>query len=300
MGYFTDINNNDSLRSKGAQYTPVSTRSAQKVQETQYVINTIFGFGFNILPSATDGKGGADSKHLSVDEQKKDLESKLNKCLNKIGAKNADDINEAVSRAQDERDTKIKAAQTEVDAFKNGTDIYSTQIADLKTQLTNSNLTDEEATKIKNKIKKLETKRDKALEKAQNNLDNVIKTENAKVDKICGEATSALSYLEQLASLKSINDNEEVTVQEQTEALNEFATHRNIICSNTDDIKTKQQAAKRIQELVEANPNNKTMQDGYRVIKQQVEDILKNNNLDKYKFADTTAKDNKYYKNFGL
>ena len=298
MGYFTDINNNDSLRSKGAQYTPVSTRSAQKVQNAQYVINSIMGFGFNILSSATDGKGGADSKNLSVDEQKKDLESKLNKCLNKIGAKDADDINEAVSRAQDERDTKIKTAQTEVDAFSNGTDTYSTQIAELNAQLANGNLTDEEATKIKNKIKKLETKRDKALEKAQNNLDNVIKTENAKVDKICGEATSALSYLEQLASLKS--GNEEVTVQEQTEALNEFATHRNIICSNTDDIKTKQQVAKRIQELVEANPTNKTMQDGYRVIKQQVEDILNNKNIDKYKFADTTAKDNKYYKNFGL
>lgn len=300
MGYFTDINNDDSLRTKGAQYTPVSTRSAQKVQNTQYFINSIMGFGFNILSSATDGKGGSDSKNLSVDEQKKDLESKLNKCLDKIGAKDADDINEAVSRAQDERDTKVKAAQTEVDAFKNGTDTYSTQIADLNAQLTNGNLTGEESAKIKNEIKKLETKREKALEKAQNNLDNVVKTENAKVDNICKNASEAISYLEQLASLKSIDDSEEVTVKEKTEALNEFATHRNIICSKTDDIKTKQQAAKRIQELVTANPDNKTMQDGYRVIKQQVEDILNNKNLDKYQFADTTSKDNQYYKNFGL
>ena len=113
MGYFTDINNNDSLRSKGAQYTPVSTRSAQKVQNAQYVINSIMGFGFNILSSATDGKGGADSKNLSVDEQKKTLEKQLDKALKAVGVDNVNSIDNALTT----QNTKVFNSQKTKEAF---------------------------------------------------------------------------------------------------------------------------------------------------------------------------------------
>ena len=234
MGYFLDINNNEDLRAKNtAQINAANGKTGHSYAGVilSQLGPSIFMGVLNKIESSQDGKGGSDSKNLSVDEERKSYERKLNKALNKIGANSAEDINEAVTRSQNERDTKVKAAQTDVDAFKNGTDTYSTQIADLKKQLTNSNITDDEKTKINNDIEKLENKKNKALEKAEKNLEKVVKTENANVDTVCENASYALSYLEILASMKSVDDSQEVTVEEQNEALNEFVTHRNLINS---------------------------------------------------------------------
>ena len=286
MGYFLDINNNEDLRAKNtAQINAANGKTGHSYAGVilSQLAPSIFMGVLNKIESSQDGKGGSDSKNLSVDEDRKSYERKLNKALNKIGAENADDINEAITRAQNERDTKVKAAQTDVDAYKNGTDTYSTQIADLEKQLTNSNITDEEKTKINNDIEKLENKKNKALEKAEKNLEKVVKAENAKVDTVCENASYAFSYLEILASMKSIDDSQEVTVEEQNEALNEIVTHRNLINRNNESLEIKKYAALRIKELAESNPDNKTLQSGYRIIEQQVDDILNGKNLDNYK-----------------
>ena len=50
----------------------------------------------------------------------------------------------------------------------------------------------------------------------------------------------------------------------------------------------------RIKELAEENPDNKTLQAGYKMIENQVNEILKGN--DTYRTMDTTSIGNEYYK----
>ncbi len=242
------------------------------------------------IAEKSDGKGGAGK---SDDEIRKEQSKKLNNYLKAIGATDENDINEAVSRAQDARDTKVNAAQAEVDAFVNETDKYSIEIANLKMQLVSgTELTDEQNknnAKINSKIEKLEEKKKDALQKAKSKLIEITKTENEKLDAICEKASQALAVLDSLENFNAL-EGEDVKVEETTEALNEFATHRNILNSKTETLEIKQYAARRIQQLAEANPNNKTLQNAYTMITTQVNDILNGNNYDKYKTMDTKGK----------
>ena len=206
MGYFTDINNNDSLRSKGAQYTPVSARSAQKVQNAQYVINSIMGFGFNILSSATDGKGGADSKNLSVDEQKKTLEKQLDKALKAVGVDNVNSIDNALTT----QNTKVSNSQKTKEAFYNSTDEYSVKIENLRGQkVSGANLTEEQVSKnnqIDKQIKALEKDKEQAKKAAEKTYAKEVKI----FQEMSVNADTAKNINIQLQNLKSLDDSEKI------------------------------------------------------------------------------------------
>ena len=243
-------------------------------------------------------KENNETENTSEDAERKRLQKELRKALKDIGASDENDINEAVTRAQDARDTAIaeqqKKGNTEVQNVYNS---YQTKIDDLNKSLTTE--TDEnKITSIKNKIQDLQTKQEEkvaeAKQKAQEKLNKVIEKETNEVSSITGRAGEALAILEALNSLNSVEENPE-PVKEKTEALNEFVAHRNILNSKTESLENKKYGAMRLKKLAEENPNNKTLQNAYKMIAKQVEDILKGN--DNYKTMNTSSQNSEYYKN---
>ena len=301
MGYYTQLAGTRDAGMSEENYYKFLTYANRNYQRsegvaalTQAGMSCIFTVaGYFTKDNNADSTSGTESE----DAERKRLQSELDAVLKAIGAKDQNDINEAISRAQNTRDENIAAQQKKGDEqVQSVVNSYDSKIKSKQNELASAT---DQATidKINNEITKLqqeaETKVKEAQEKANAELKKVTEAENNKLTMICNNATDAFALLEALANLNAV-DEDSYTVQEKTEVLNEFVTHRNILNSKNDTLETKQYAAKRIKELAEENPDNKTLQDGYKMIENQVNEILNGN--DTYRTMDTTSIGNEYYK----
>lgn len=208
MGYFTDINNSSERAQGVAEYNRangVNGHTALGVFASQYVPSIFMNFTSKIA-SSSDGKGGADDKNLSVDEQKKTLEKQLDKALNAVGVDNVNAIETALSA----QTTKVDNAQKSKEAFYNNTDKYSTDIRNLQAQkFTGANLTEEQISKNKQLDKDI-----KALEKEREQARKTAEKEYAKEVKIFQDmsvnADKAKNINIQLQNLKALKDSDKI------------------------------------------------------------------------------------------
>ncbi len=206
MGYFTDINNSSNRAQGVAEYNRangVNGHTALGVIASQYG-PSIFMSLTNKIASSSDGKGGADDKNLSVDEQKKTLEKQLDKALSAVGVDNVNAIETALST----QTTKVDNAQKSKDAFYNNTDKYSTDIQKLQAQkFTDANLTEKQISENKQLDKDI-----KALEKEREQARKTAEKEYAKEVKIFQDmsvnADKAKNINIQLQNLKALKDSD--------------------------------------------------------------------------------------------
>lgn len=208
MGYFTDINNSSNRAQGVAEYNRangVNGHTALGVIASQYG-PSIFMSLTSKIASSSDGKGGADDKNLSVDEQKKTLEKQLDKALSAVGVDNVNAIETALSA----QTTKVDNAQKSKEAFYNNTDKYSTDIQNLQAQkFTGANLTEEQISKNKQldkDIKALEKEREQARKTAENEYAKEVKIfQNMSVN-----ADKAKNINIQLQNLKVLKDSDKI------------------------------------------------------------------------------------------
>ena len=217
MGYFTDINNSSERAQGVAEYNRangVNGYTALGVIASQYG-PSIFMSLTSKIASSSDGKGGSDSKELSIDEQKKSLEKQLDKALKLAGADSITsdaDVENIKNDAEKTRQNNIQNSEVakNIAKFQANTDDYSNKINDLKTQLNSSTITEEEKTNINKQIKKLEDQKTKAFNKLQKEYSELVKTEDKKLQDIVFNADKAKNIYIQLQSLKAINDSDKV------------------------------------------------------------------------------------------
>lgn len=217
MGYFTDINNSSNRAQGVAEYNRangVNGHTALGVIASQYG-PSIFMSLTSKIASSSDGKGGSDSKELSIDEQKKSLEKQLDKALKLAGADSITsdaDVENIKNDAEKTRQNNIQNSEVvkNITKFQANTDDYSNKINDLKTQLNSSTITEEEKTNINKQIKKLEDQKTKAFNKLQKEYSELVKTEDKKLQDIVFNADKAKNIYIQLQSLKAINDSDKV------------------------------------------------------------------------------------------
>lgn len=217
MGYFTDINNSSERAQGVAEYNRangVNGHTALGVIASQYG-PSIFMSLTSKIASSSDGKGGSDSKELSIDEQKKSLEKQLDKALKLAGADSITsdaDVENIKNDAEKTRQNNIQNSEVakNIAKFQANTDDYSNKINDLKTQLNSSTITEEEKTNINKQIKKLEDQKTKAFNKLQKEYSELVKTEDKKLQDIVFNADKAKNIYIQLQNLKAINDSDKV------------------------------------------------------------------------------------------
>lgn len=217
MGYFTDINNSSDRAQGVADYNRangVNGHTALGVIASQYG-PSIFMSLTSKIASSSDGKGGSDSKELSIDEQKKSLEKQLDKALKLAGADSITsdaDVENIKNDAEKTRQNNIQNSEVakNIAKFQANTDDYSNKINDLKTQLNSSTITEEEKTNINKQIKKLEDRKTKAFNKLQKEYSELVKTEDKKLQDIVFNADKAKNIYIQLQNLKAINDSDKV------------------------------------------------------------------------------------------
>lgn len=217
MGYFTDINNSSNRAQGVAEYNRangVNGHTALGVIASQYGPSIFMSLTSKIV-SSSDGKGGSDSKELSIDEQKKSLEKQLDKALKLAGADSITsdaDVENIKNDAEKTRQNNIQNSEVakNIAKFQANTDDYSNKINDLKTQLNSSAITEEEKTNINKQIKKLEDQKTKAFNKLQKEYSELVKTEDKKLQDIVFNADKAKNIYIQLQSLKAINDSDKV------------------------------------------------------------------------------------------
>lgn len=217
MGYFTDINNSSERAQGVAEYNRangVNGHTALGVIASQYG-PSIFMSLTSKIASSSDGKGGSDSKELSIDEQKKSLEKQLDKALKLAGADSITsdaDVENIKNDAEKTRQNNIQNSEVtkNIAKFQANTDDYSNKINDLKTQLNSSTITEEEKTNINKQIKKLEDRKTKAFNKLQKEYSELVKTEDKKLQDIVFNADKAKNIYIQLQNLKAINDSDKV------------------------------------------------------------------------------------------
>lgn len=217
MGYFTDINNSSERAQGVAEYNRangVNGHTTLGVLASQYG-PSIFMSLTSKVASSSDGKGGSDSKELSIDEQKKSLEKQLDKALKLAGADSITsdaDVENIKNDAEKTRQNNIQNSEVakNIAKFQANTDDYSNKINDLKTQLNSSTITEEEKTNINKQIKKLEDQKTKAFNKLQKEYSELVKTEDKKLQDIVFNADKAKNIYIQLQSLKAINDSDKV------------------------------------------------------------------------------------------
>lgn len=217
MGYFTDINNSSERAQGVAEYNRangVNGHTALGVIASQYGPSIFMSLTSKIV-SSSDGKGGSDSKELSIDEQKKSLEKQLDKALKLAGADSITsdaDVENIKNDAEKTRQNNIQNSEVakNIAKFQANTDDYSNKINDLKTQLNSSAITEEEKTNINKQIKKLEDQKTKAFNKLQKEYSELVKTEDKKLQDIVFNADKAKNIYIQLQSLKAINDSDKV------------------------------------------------------------------------------------------
>ena len=225
------------------------------------------------IANKADGKGGADdSNNAQLDTLKKQFKQ----VLKKIGAKDETQINEAVAAAQNESQTKIDTAQAELDTFTNGTDKYSTEIAQLQGQLTRgNNLTNKQVENINARIMKLQRKKEKAQNKAREHFEEVKKTETAKIEEIKKNADEAYKIFEQISNIVDVSEEDNNYVREKNETLHDFNNLRTTFLTSTNPTDRKN-AAQKIKEMAEDpnNQNNNSIKATYNLLMSRIEACL--------------------------
>ena len=280
MGYYTDISKSEYAAKDTALYNRlngVSGHTVAGVIATQLAPQLLqFTIG-KILSGSDKTENETNTSNSSEQTKREELQKKLDEALKEIGADNENQINEAVSKVQDERDKKVGEAQTAVNTFIDGTDKYSSQITELKGKLVTSQngveLTAEEKAqndKINKEIEKLEAKRQEAYEKAVADLEEVTKTEDAKVETTYKKAQEAIDLVEQLAKLNHVGD-EEVKVEEKTEALADFTKYRKLFTDTKASTEERIEYGAELKKIAEANPNDKTIQNAYKMLESKIE-----------------------------
>ena len=296
MGFYTEISNNKEYAAKYTAFdnkmngwdvdvhSPIGYTLAAAAPQFLSFTTSLIG---NILNGSEKDENAEGS--VSESAQREQLKKDINKILRDIGAKDENGINEAVHIQQTERDEKVEAAQTEVDSYRLGTDKYSVEIKELQGQIaTGEELTPEQQAnneKIQSKIEKLEAKREDALQKAQANLQKTIQTEDAKVNQVYTKAQEAIVILEKLEKLNYEGINEDVKVEEKTEALADFTKYRLIMTSQDTTPEERYEAANKLEEIASNNSNDKTISDAYKMlearigaVKHSYRDSVNNNN----------------------
>ena len=282
MGFYTEISNNKEYAAKDTalhnRMNGVSGHSAAGAiisQEAPGLFKGVASKIGNLLNgSEANNESDAAGADKSEQAQREELQKQLKSALREIGAEDENGINEAVHMQQTERDVKVEAAQTEVDSYRLGTDKYSVEINELQGQIvTGEELTPEQQAnneKIQSKIEKLEAKREDALQKAQANLEKTIQTEDAKVNQVYTKAQEAIVILEKLEKLNYEGINEDVKVEEKTEALADFTKYRLIMTSQDTTPEERYEAANKLEEIASNNSENKTISDAYKALEAKI------------------------------
>lgn len=281
MGYFLDINNDDNLRAKNtAQITAARGSNGHTYFGTitsKAVPYTIWGV-LNKVSTSSDGKGGAKDKDLSGDDLIASLQKQLDKALSAIGASSVSEIDLVVSKAEETKNANIQKAQDEVDAFSNGSDKYSLEITDLKSQIvTGTDLTEEQKannTKIENKIKNLKAKKEDALAKAKKNLEKVTVSETKKYEEVVINADKAKNINYQLQDMKAVKEADKSNVQydaaQEVDDLTSFNKARKAFLSKKN--KETAQALKDVYENIDSDSTKKIYE---QYLKAEVDKYLK-------------------------
>lgn len=281
MGYFLDINNDDNLRAKNtAQITSANGRNGHTIFGTMasQMGPSIFMSVLNKVVTSSDGKGGANEKTLTEDEQRVSLQKQLDKALSAIGASSVSEIDPVVSKAEETKNANIQKAQDEVDAFSNNSDKYSLEITDLKAQIvTGTDLTEEQKannTKIENKIRNLEAKKADALAKAKKNLDKVTVSETKKYEEVVINADKARNLNYQLQDMKAVKEADKSNVQydaaQEVDDLTSFNKARKAFLSKKN--KETAQALKDVYENIDSDSTKKIYE---QYLKAEVDKYLK-------------------------
>lgn len=284
MGYFKEISTSSEYSARNvADYNRMngwSGHTAAGVVLSQNLPSVFMALTGKLVENKI-AKENNKSENTSENSERTRLEEELKKALNDIGAKDENNINEAVTEKQNQYEQEIQTAQEAVNKFTNNQDEYSLQIATLSTQLAGLNEQNDpngiQRGQIKAQIEELKTKQQNALKLAQENLQSIKKTAEAELNKITTRASEALKILQQLADLNKVGD-DIVTVHESTEALHYFSNARTAFqkaLNDNNDVEAKSQA-KKLKELYEANPNNETIRKAYEnLLKTKVEKVLK-------------------------
>lgn len=281
MGYFLDINNDDNLRAKNtAQITAANGRNGHTIfgAMASQMGPSIFMSVMNKVLESSDGKGGAKDNTHSEEEIRVNLQKQLDKALSAIGASSVGEIDTVVSKAEETKNANIKKAQDEVEAFSNGSDKYSLEIADLKSQIvTGTDLTDEQKannTKIKNKIRNLEAIKKDALVKAKKNLDKVTVSETKKYEEVVINADKARNLNYQLQDMKAVKEADKSNVQydaaQEVDDLTSFNKARKAFLSKKN--KETAQALKDVYENIDSDSTKKIYE---QYLKAEVDKYLK-------------------------
>lgn len=281
MGYFLDINNDDNLRAKNtAQITAANGRNGHTIfgAMASQMGPSIFMSVMNKVLESSDGKGGAKDKELSGDDLIVSLQKQLDKALSAIGASSVSEIDTVVSKAEETKNANIQKAQDEVDAFSNNSDKYSLEITDLKAQIvTGTDLTEEQKannTKIKNKIRNLEAKKEDALAKAKKNLGKVTVSETKKYEEVVINADKARNLNYQLQDMKAVKEADKSNVQydaaQEVDDLTSFNKARKAFLSKKN--KETAQALKDVYENIDSDSTKKIYE---QYLKAEVDKYLK-------------------------
>ncbi len=295
-GLYTKISNDKNLAATNTaefyKYNGISSHSEIGLTLAQ-TLPSLFMLTLSKVGNLSDSEKASESDAAGADKseqaQREKLQKQLKSALREIGAEDENGINEAVNMQQTERDVKVEAAQTEVDSYRLGTDKYSVEINELQGQIvTGEELTPEQQAnneKIQSKIEKLEAKREEASQKAQANLEKTIETEDAKVNKVYAKAQEAIDILETLTKLNYEGINNDVKVEEKTEALADFTKYRKIMTAQDTTPEKRYEAANKLEEIASNNSNDKTISDAYKMlearigaVKHSYRDSVNNNN----------------------
>lgn len=281
MGYFLDINNDDNLRAKNtAQITAANGRNGHTIfgAMASQMGPSIFMSVLNKVATSSDGKGGANEKTLTEDEQRVSLQKQLDKALSAIGASSVNEIDTVVSKAEETKNANIQKAQDEVDAFSNNRDKYSLEIANLKAQIVSgTDLTEEQKannTKIENKIKNLKAKKEDALAKAKKNLDKVTVSETKKYEEVVINADKARNLNYQLQDMKAVKEADKSGVKydaaQEVDDLTSFNKARKAFLSKKN--KETAQALKDVYENIDSDSTKRIYE---QYLKTEVDKYLK-------------------------
>lgn len=208
-----------------------------------------------------DGKGGVEGSE-NEDSQRKTLNNKLEKLLNEIGAKDQNDIENTVDKAQTERNSNIENSEVVAQrrSFSNCTDEYYTQITSLKADLNKEGITDTEKSNIEKQITKLEEKRTKEFQKLEKEYAKLIESEDKKLQNIVFKAEEAKTIITQLKELNATSGSEKETlydVQGEVSDMSNFNKARKAFMKNKN--KETAEALKSAYEAV----NNPTAKKAY-------------------------------------
>ena len=279
MGYYTEISKSSKYRAEDTalynRMNGVSGHTALGVIGSQ-LAPQLLQLTIGKILSGTEKADSEEETVTPEDQQREALQEQLKSVLKEIGAVDEKGISKAVEEAQSEHDKNIKAKQDIVDTFTNGTDQYTTQITALQTQLngltTENDPDGSQKRKIEGQIQDLEKKRDKALQQAQKDLQEVTQKEDKKLNNIVFKAEEAKAILVQLQNLNAIDEADKETsydaAQEVTDMAN-FNQAREKFLKN----KTKENA-QALKEAYEEVDNKTTKAAWDKFLKAEVEKVL--------------------------